>query len=511
MPRTIMAGMNHFNIPMNKTNPINGYVRMGHAPDNYTPKPCHCFGYSAILRFWLAGLVLISLSSSLALAAEPVKLSEGQAIALFYQRNLNLLAARYNIDNYRAQEVIAAAIPNPTISVQVLELSRNPNQNATAQGCPTSATGGNINCGPAMYATFTQLIEMAGKRGLRMQSSAIATQAAESDFRDAVRIFSNMVRDAYYGLAQAQQVRGLMQEIVNYYKDIVASNRLRFQAGDIAESDFIRIETESLRANSDLDNAQAAVEQAQGSLATILNWPDKSMQFVAEDRQPQFKDIGQDLSREAMINKALSLRPDLEGDKQRADQAAKNLVLAHRLKYPDVTVNAGYARDPSNVVKDTGFAGVSLEVPVFYQYQGEAGQAAVNLSQMRLAAEQTELGVRNDVVSAYANWVSTNKVVKRYEAELLKHATQIRERMELAYRHGATTVLDFIDAQRTYKSVMLDYYTASINRVNAYYDLAKSLAVEPNADLTAHADDPQKIDAGRLRTINSANRPVSVE
>ena len=72
-------------------------------------------------------------------------------------------------------------------------------------------------------------------------------------------------------------------------------------------------------------------------------------------------------------------------------------------------------------------------------------------------------------------------------------------------------MLDFIDAQRTYKSVMLDYYTASINRVNAYYDLAKSLGVEPNADLTAHADDPQKIDAGRLRTINSANRPVSAE
>ena len=78
--------------------------------------------------------------------------------------------------------------------------------------------------------------------------------------------------------------------------------------------------------------------------------------------------------------------------------------------------------------------------------------------------------------------------------------------MELAYRHGAATVLDFIDAQRTYKSVMLDYYTAAINRVNAYYELAKSLGVEPKADLMAQTDEPQKISSDRLRTISTVDQ-----
>ena len=68
--------------------------------------------------------------------AEPVTLTEKQAIALFYQRNLDLLAARYNIENAQAQEIIAAAIPNPTISFEILELSKNSNQNSAAQGCP---------------------------------------------------------------------------------------------------------------------------------------------------------------------------------------------------------------------------------------------------------------------------------------------------------------------------------------------------------------------------------------
>ena len=43
-------------------------------------------------------------------------------------------------------------------------------------------------------------------------------------------------------------------------------------------------------------------------------------------------------------------------------------------------------------------------------------------------------------------------------------------------------MLDFIEAQRSYKNVMHDYYAAEINRANAYYDLEKSLGVELDID-----------------------------
>jgi len=213
------------------------------------------------------------------------------------------------------------------------------------------------------------------------------------------------------------------------------------------------------------------------------------------------QDIGQNSQRDVLINKALALRPDLLGDKQRADQAEKDLIRSRRLKYPDVNFNAGQARDPSNTVLNTFFLGVSAQVPVFYQYQGEENQAAVNLNQMRVAAEQTELGVRADVVNSLAAWKSANKVVQRYENELLLRAQKVRERMEIAYKKGGTTVLDFINAQRDYKSIMLDYFTATTNRINAYYDLAKSLGVEPDAELSQKTENPLLIGNDRLRQI----------
>jgi len=250
-----------------------------------------------------------------------------------------------------------------------------------------------------------------------------------------------------------------------------------------------------------VDNAQAGVEQAQAALAATLNWPDKSMQFLADEQWPAIRDIGQHLSQPVLLDKALALRPDLQGDKLRADQAEKDLARARRLKFPDVTFNVGYARDPGNTVLNTGFMGISVPLPLFYQYQGEESQSAVNLNQMRLAAEQTELGVRADVENALAAWKSADSVVKRYEAELLERARQVRERMELAYLKGGTTVLDFIQAQRDYKSVMLEYFTAATNRVNAYYDLAKALGVEPDAEISRNIDFPLELDSGRQGKI----------
>jgi len=242
---------------------------------------------------------------------------------------------------------------------------------------------------------------------------------------------------------------------------------------------------ESIRAESDLDNAQSAVTSAQADLAVVLRWPEKSLQFEAQEQWPDAKDLTLNLNKEELTNKALQQRPDLLADKLRAEQADKLLDLAQRLKYPDVTVTGGYARDPSNNALDSGFVGLSVPLPVFYQYKGEADKAQVNLNQNKLKAEQTELSIRNDVISSLATWSSADKIVQRYKKELLTDALSVRNSSELAYNKGANSVLDFIEAQRSYKNIMHDYYAAEINRANAYYDLKKSLGTETIAEATS--------------------------
>src|SRR5690625_2190185 len=131
-----------------------------------------------------------------------------------------------------------------------------------------------------------------------MESSQLGTQAAENDLRDTVRVFSNAVRHAFYGLLLAQKSVEITRESLKGYHEILRVGKLRLKAGDIALRDFTRIEVETLDAQSDLDKTLAALTSARSKLAALLAWPKNAVQFVAEDRWPEIKQFSYPLDNE---------------------------------------------------------------------------------------------------------------------------------------------------------------------------------------------------------------------
>ena len=93
----------------------------------------------------ITSLLLVSSLFALKAQAENQQLSVDEVVSIFYQRNLDLIAAQYNIDQARADTIIASAIPNPTVNIQISELGSNLNKNSGAAGCPTSGAA----CGAA--------------------------------------------------------------------------------------------------------------------------------------------------------------------------------------------------------------------------------------------------------------------------------------------------------------------------------------------------------------------------
>jgi len=71
----------------------------------------------------LAIALLLSLFSSVDAYAQDLEIALDDALAIFYQRNLDLIAAQYNIDQAQAEAISAGAIPNPTLSIQILEIA----------------------------------------------------------------------------------------------------------------------------------------------------------------------------------------------------------------------------------------------------------------------------------------------------------------------------------------------------------------------------------------------------
>jgi cobalt-zinc-cadmium efflux system outer membrane protein len=398
--------------------------------------------------------------------ARQVTLTEEQAIALFYQRNLGLIAAKFNVDQARAEEIIASAIPNPVFSFYVNELSNQMSKNSQSRFLP------------AILPMIQQLIETAGKRGLRMEGAELGTEASEFDLLDVTRVLTNAVRHAFYGLLLAQKNLDVARDNLERYRQIMDANAIRLRVGDISETDFTRIEVESYKAQADLDRAQTALNQARTDLLLILGWPENSSSLTAADAWPK-SNLTDEVSKEdTLTRKALETRPDFRAAKVRIDQAGKFLELARRLAYPDVTVMGSYARDPGNQFTNTGQVGLSVPLPIFYRQEGEIAKAGVAMSNAELILRQTEQNIRSDVSKALSAWKSADAIARRFEQSVLERIEKLRSAQEFAYQKGAAGLLDLIDAERNYKAMMLDYYTALANRSNAWADLVMALGEE---------------------------------
>jgi cobalt-zinc-cadmium efflux system outer membrane protein len=162
----------------------------------------------------------------------------------------------------------------------------------------------------------------------------------------------------------------------------------------------------------------------------------------------------------------------------RIAQARKVLTLAQRQVIPDVTISAFYDQDQGNQFPRTGGFGISIPIPLFYQQKGEISQARVGLTSSELALRQAEYDVRTEVMKALAAWQGADSIARRFETSVVMRIENLRKAQEIAYQKGAVGVLDLIDAERSYRAIMLDYYAALANRSKAWADLLMAYGEE---------------------------------
>ena len=399
------------------------------------------------------------------------EVSEREIIALFFERNIDLLSAQFEIDRAEAIEWIAGAIPNPELSFGLNEM------NGVVVGRPTEV--GSQGLGYNLF--LTQMIITAGKRDLRMESARFGREAVEADFKDTLRILVNKLRHGFYDLLLAQKSLLVANENMATFDRLAEANRLREAMGDIAETELQRVEVERLKAKAELDLAEATLKTRRSELAKLLNWPEKAMGYVAEDVWPKFSARYENPREEVLLDRALEERPDLKAQDLRVQQMGKEAELARRLITPDVTLSGGYLQDAGNLNLDSGTVLASAEVPVFYQYSGQVGRAMADFNDARNQREQIKNQIRKEVVSTLAALRGASAIVDRFEGQVIQRLKKARDSVEFAYAHGAAGLIDLLDAERNYKAMMLDYYVAENHRALAYADLLMTVGEEPQS------------------------------
>jgi len=368
-------------------------------------------------------------------------LTVDEAMGLFLKQNLDLLIAQYGIDSAKGLEVTTRLFPNPTLSADVT-------------GSMTESFG---QVGVLAFR-IDQLFELAGKRGYRQESAKYGVQSAEASFADAVRTLGFAVKDAFYHVFQAKQKLDLARQNSANFAEVVKINDLRFKKGAIPEVDLIKLRVQLVDFQNQVIIATQDFLAAQNTLKGLL----RVRPIVELVLKGELDYTARSLSLETLKADALLSRPDVLAKTRNVSQKDANLKLARAFRVPDVTLGAdALMQGPQGPNTPHGYGfGLSVPLPLFNRNQGGILQAEADLKTAQTDLDKTRLLVEIDVENAYRDFTQTEMLVQAYRGGAVNDAKEVKDIAAKAYQRGGTTILDLLDAFRTFNTTMQGYIDA---------------------------------------------------
>jgi cobalt-zinc-cadmium efflux system outer membrane protein len=373
---------------------------------------------------------------------QPAKsISKDDAIRIALAYNQSLRANRINIDQSKAQEVTASLKPNPTFSTLVDTIPLFSPQT--------------IRFNSQIYSEgLSYTVERGGKREKRAVVAKDNTEVAAQAVTDNERTLRFQVAQAFINVLLAKSVLVLAKDDLANFSQEVELNHARLVAGDLAEGDYLKLSIQKLQFEQDVSAAVLGLVQARATLRQQLGYQSVTDDFDVKGTLDRTK---ASVTLDDLQKKALESRPDLQSAHTGVKLANDTVSLAYGNRARDWTFSGDYTWQ-------SGFNGVgaafSMELPIHDRNQGEIARSQAAVRQSVETESSTQVGVMTDVVNAYYGLKSNDEIVDLYESGYLKQASDSRDISNYAFQRGAATILDLLDAERSYRATQLAYRQA---------------------------------------------------
>jgi len=393
-------------------------------------------------------------------AALPARLTLDQAVELALQHNHSLQAARTTILQNQAQEITANLRPNPTIDwdTQFLPLFQ-----------PYDFTIDYLNNSAQFDFGLGYTIERGKKRQRRYQAAKDQTAVTTAQVSDNERTLTFNVASQFIAALLAQSNLELAETDLKSFQQSVDISQEKFNSGAISEGDLLKTKLQMLQFQMDVSNARVARVQALASLRQLLGYESVPENY-AVDGQLEYKAVtaGED------DFKALALRqrPDLRAAQLGITAAQSQLALAKANGKHDLNTTFNYTHVGA---VNSGAFFFNIQLPIFDRNQGEIARTQYAITQSQeLSSEQSSI-VLTDVANAYEALRTNDEIVQLYQSGYLKQAEDSRDISQYAYQRGAASLLDYLDAERSYRATELAYRQALASYMSALEQLRQAV------------------------------------
>jgi len=358
-----------------------------------------------------------------------------ELIGIALENNPSLSSSISNIDIAKGNLRTARAYPNP-----VFEIS-------AAKG--TSRDDGSTKA--EFGITVTQPVEWPLKRLYRGKAAEeeIKVSELEKDAVQAELIFTT--KQLFYSILFAKKDLEIAKENLDISRTLLSIIERRVELGESRELDLIKAKVETLKSERELIRAESNLVAVKAILNRFLGGSlEKNFDVEGELRPPStifsIDEIGE---------KVDNFNPQLKAQKIEVKRAEFSILEQKHLVVPDIFLLGFYDKEIDKT--DLG-GGIGISIPFWYQNQGGIQSAKAEERKATSDLKLLEIETGNRLDDEYKNYKIAFEQSKIFSGELLKEAKRSLEIAEFSYEQGETQLLDVLDALRTYRDTIREYY-----------------------------------------------------
>jgi len=363
---------------------------------------------------------------------------------LALRRNPDLLAARQRLAEAQGLLRQAGLRPNPSLEISF------------ANGDVVASRGER-----QLELGYSHPLELAGKRGRRVESARIQAELVQMEIADRERLLRGQLRTLYIeSLAAAHSLRNA-EELLALVQQSYELIQARVREGESPALDQSLLQVERNRIASDRILLQGQLERAILSLRSLACLEDHEALELPSTLLAGAVPGGAVMH----LEQALERRPDLRAARLQERLAEAELELARAQAAPDLILTGRYAyqqtrlegyawatlNGPLAPIRDRdnlAAAGVSISLPIRNRNQGNIEAAIARQRAARLRREALERAVRQEVLAATSRYQTAQQALELFEKGVLDRASENLKIIRAAYEQGELRLLDVVQEQR---------------------------------------------------------------
>lgn len=379
------------------------------------------------------------------LLGRPLTADAAVQVALLH--NQGLQAAFEELGVARARMVEALRLPNPSLDAAL-------RYGASESDDPSIDLEASIDVTELFFLPLR-----GGAAGAQLDAARVSVAGSVIDL-------AFETRAAFYAYQAAAQTLELRRSIVAALRaSFEVATRLH-DAGNVTELSYVSERALYEESRVAYTAAEAALAASREELSVLLGTWGRGAEWTTEERLAEPPEADPNL--DELETRAIARSLDLEQTRHRFAAAAKGADVASvRGWVPELRAGVAAERESEAGADWAVGPSIALELPLFYQGQGETGEALANMRREQKLYADTAVRVRAAARAAAARLVAARKSAAYYKDVLLPLRQQIVDETQLQFNAmsvGAFQLLqakrDQIETARAYVEVLRDYWTS---------------------------------------------------